>query len=115
MEELRGFFDTSWQGVSQSQSGPFGTEIILPSATVYSSQICRNSLVTYDKVIRVSRSVSAGVPIQKDGSRCNSLRTFGKIFLMCLRPQLALRDKQGSRRSEIENVGMFKSVPQILL
>jgi len=42
---LKGLFDMSGHGVLPGR--PFGTEIILPSATVYSLQICRNSLAAY--------------------------------------------------------------------
>jgi len=61
-------------------------EIILPSATVYNSFLCRLSLC---------HSIE---------TRCNSLRTFAKIFLMCLRPSLTA-DERESARSEVRHAG----------
>jgi hypothetical protein len=40
------FLDGNKRAGFAARLGPFGTETILPSAAVYSSQICRNSLVT---------------------------------------------------------------------
>ena len=61
------------------QAGVVRHEIILPSATVYSSFLCRLS------------------HCHSTETRCKSLRTFAKIFLMCLRPQPAQDERPFDR------------------